>query len=318
VIKRIKKALQRRKVKIFLIFLLCATLAWFISKLFETYEHTTDFNIDYVNVPDDLLLISASHEKVKIKLSGAGFQFFQYSALGKKVKIDLSNMDGVGVFSIPPKETRRQLEDQLSRPMTILDVDNDTLFFDFRKLASKKVPVVLDLNFNLAQNHMMDGTMTTDPDSIIIQGLTEEIESITEVNSDKIELIDVDENFTVTANLLKSKNLKFTEYSSNEVEIRGRVFKFSEKNISVPIDAINLPEGRSIKMFPNTVNILCKGNLDVLKKLTNDDFNVVADYNSIDNLQTNVIPIKILKKPSELHSAILKEIEIEYILERIE
>ncbi len=317
-IGKIKRGLKKRRVKIFLVFLLCSTLAWVINTLSKTHQHSTVLELNYTNIPNDLLLVSTSHKRVKVKLSGVGFQFLKYGMLGKQVKIDLSAMNSEGKYFLTQKEYQQQIENQLSKPMELLAIENDTFFFDFQDLVSKRIPVRLDIDFSLAKNHMLDGSLLVQPDSITVNGLHEEIDTLKSVSSAKVDLKEVAADFSIKAELMKSDALKHTNFSNKSITVSGKVFKFSEKNITVTIRPINLPNERNIKMFPNTVQILCKGNLEILKTLKPSDFRVVADYRAMGDAQLKFLPISLIDKPVALHSAILKNTEVEYILENKE
>ena len=92
-IGKIKRGLNQRKVKIFLLFLICSFLAWFISKLSETYTSNAVFDIEYTNVPDSLSLKQTLKKQIDVKLRASGFQFLAFNFYNKKVKIDVSAME---------------------------------------------------------------------------------------------------------------------------------------------------------------------------------------------------------------------------------
>ena len=75
---QIKKSFQKRKVKIFLVFLLFSSVAWFITRLSENTTGRAVFNVDYINIPDSLQFIGASKNKIVVQLKASGFTFTLY------------------------------------------------------------------------------------------------------------------------------------------------------------------------------------------------------------------------------------------------
>ena len=300
----------------FLMFLVCSALIWFIDNLSESYISNATFNLEYINVPDSLLLTNASKNKVDVKIQASGFQFLSFNIKNKNVKIDLSTTNKVGnKYFIAQNVYRKQIDKQL-RSMTLLEIDQDTLFFKFTEIASKMVPVNSRININLSQNFILDGELKIEPDTIIVKGPKSSIDSINSVNTLKLDFPEVTSNFTHKVELYKSPELENTTFSTNSVFIYGKVARFSEKIIDVTIQVINLPEGFQIRTFPDKVSVLCRAKIDDLKNLGSSGFQVVADYDAIKDDSSNIIPLELVKKPENLQSAVLNENQVEYILKR--
>lgn len=298
-------------------FLLCSGLAWFISNLSEDYVSNAIFNLEYVNVPDSLLLDKASKSRVNVKLRAVGFQFLGFNFKNKSVKIDLSRIETTASKSYIPQEVyRRQIERQLSGSMTVLEMDRDTLFFDFLKLASKEVPVRPQIKLGLVQNYLLDGDLEVRPEKITIKGPKEEIDTIQSVRSSKLDLNDLTTDFARKAMIIRPQQLKHTTFSSESVSIKGKVARFSEKMIQVPIEVINLPEGTQIRTFPDSASILCKAKIKELRSLENSNFQVIADYSMTKEDNAKTLSLKLAKRPKNIYSANLLEAQVEFILKR--
>ncbi len=315
-IKKTNNGLQKRKVKIFSLFLLCSGLAWFVSNLTERYTSTTSFDLEYINVPDSLLFKGSSKDKLDVKLNCSGFQFLRYNFSPRVVQLDLSYIKKKGSKYYLPQETCiKQIEGQLPPSITLVDVDNrDTLYFALYRLYSKSVPVVSRLKIDYAQNYMLDGTLKMEPTEVILSGPKNEIDTIGNVRTSTAILKDVSNDFSKNLALVKSVKLLNTKYSTNEVRITGKVARFSEKIVEVPVEVINLEPDMQIKTFPNKVSVLCKGKIERLKKVKASDFRVVADFNTVKDTKSSMITLNLANKPEGLFDIKLLEKEVEYIL----
>tara|TARA_B100001146_G_scaffold224678_1_gene243546 strand:- start:3381 stop:4340 length:960 start_codon:yes stop_codon:yes gene_type:complete len=319
VIQKIKKGLKKRKVKVFFVFFLCSALIWFINKLSRTYVSGAHFDLEFVNMPDGYLFEKASKTEVDVKLRAGGFQFLRFNFINKRVYVDLSELPTNGEsFYATPDTYRRQIENQLPNTMALLEIDNDTLFFQMLAVKTKKVPVKPNVELDLVKNYLLDGKMTVIPDSISITGPAEEIDSIDFVKSDKIVLPDLAAGFSKRVDLLQSPELENTTYSTYQVNIKGEIARFSEKIFKLPIKKVNFPEGAQVRTFPEMASVLCKAKMKRLKDIEESDFQVIVDYNSIKSSNKDVIPLKLNKKPEEVHSAKLLENEVEFIIKREE
>ncbi len=298
----------------FLMFLVCSSLIWFLNNLSETYTNNATFDLKFENIPDSLLLTKTSKKQVDVKIEATGFQFLGFNFKNKEVKIDVSTVELLkGRYFIPQSVYRKQIDKQL-RSMTLIEIDRDTLYFEFTRLGTKVVPVQSKLNVTLSQNHILDGPLTIVPNEVTIKGPISILDTIDGVNTVSFDLLDITSDFSQELALYKNQDSDNITYSKNTVIVHGKVIRFSEKMVDVPIKVINLPKRYAIRTFPDVVPVLCKGSLEELKELDSTGFEVVADYNSIKDNASKTINLQLLKKPENLHSAELSENQVEYIL----
>jgi YbbR domain-containing protein len=314
--KEVKRSNDKRKINIFLIFLLCSFLAWLVSRLSETYVDRTTFDLEYINVPDSLLLADNSLKNVDVRLRASGFQFLGFNYNSKKVEVDLSNMaNNQSKYYVTQLDFRKQIESQLSGSITLLEVDRDTLFLDFYKVELKKVPISPNISLNPAQNYLVDGKLKLEPSLISISGPKKELDLVNSVSTSEVELNEITEDFSIVVELVLPEELKNLVLSEKKVKISGNVFRFSEKLIEIPVEVINLPEGTQIKTFPNTVAVLCKARIDRLKDISPVEFKVVANFQDQRGENQN-LQVSLIEKPNDVYSVQLMRNEVEFILKR--
>lgn len=314
---KIRKGLKKKEARVFMVFLFFSTLIWFISKLSNTFEGASVFNLEYVNIPTDQMLIQASHDRLEVQLEALGFNFLGMSISRKEVQIDVSETIKKAEESFILKaDYKKQIENQIPSSMKLIEINNDTLFFDFQKIIRKKVPVKPRIQINLAQNYLLDGELLVAPDSVEITGPKNQVDSIINIKSVKIDLTKLTSNFLQKAALIIPEELTNTSFSNQSVTISGRVSKFSEKKLTLQIEILNLPRQMTIQTFPKQVDVICLGTLEVLKNLNVSDFQLVADYKSLKSDNADKLPLMLRKKPAKLYSAILEETEVEYIVVR--
>ncbi len=317
IIKSIKRGLKKRKAKVFFAFLGCSAAIWFINALSQTYVSTAAFDLEYVNFPDGYLFKGASKNEMDVKIRAGGFQFLGFNFKNKKVRIDVSETEkSDSKFYVPENDYRVQIEKQMTGSMTLLEIDDDTLFLDMLPVITKKLPVRPRVQMNLAQNYLLDGEIRMTPDTISVTGPEDEIDSITQIRTEKITLPDLTSDFVEELSLFESPKLKNTTYSANTVVLSGKIARFSEKIFEVPVTVINLPDDLDVKTFPDKVSVVCKAKMNRLKELQETDFQIVADYKSKKNEASKELPLELRKKPEGLHSIKLKETEVEYIVKK--
>ncbi|MEH6618074.1 YbbR-like domain-containing protein [Maribacter arcticus] len=313
----IRTGLKKRKVKVFLIFLLCASLAWLINKLSQTYTSNTTFNITYVNIPSEFLLANTPKKELQVRLKAVGFQFLGYHLKAKEIQLDVSKvMHKDESYYLTSDQIRIQLEAQLNNYSTLTDFDSDVIYFDFTSLKSKKVPVRVMIELTFAANHILEGQMLLQPDSIQISGPKSQIDTINVIETELLKIDDLNNSFSNDVALKLPKQLNGITLSNDFVRVIGNVVKFSELVIEVPVTVINLPPGIKVRTFPEIVEVRCQGTLERLKELEAKDFEVVADYSKVSSETGNRLSVRLKQYPKTLNNAMIDTNEIEFILRR--
>lgn len=314
--KQVLKGATKRKVKVFVILLFCSFLAWLVSKLSDTHTDRTTFDLVYTNIPDSLFFLGASKDNLTITVRGSGWQFLGSRFETRKLSIDLTELSYRGnKFYLAEPTYRKQIESKLPEAMTILQMDLDTLFFNFTRMVSKKVPVHVDATIDLAQNFLMYGDLQLSPDSVVLRGPLQEIDTIKEVYTEAIVLSDVTDNFKRTVKLLRPSDLVHAVYKPENITLSATVFRFSEKIFQVTVEVANLPAGTQIRTFPNTVEVLCKASIERLKEISPSDFRVIADLEDIKE-DSPFLPLYLIQKPDSLPSVQMRQTQVEFILKR--
>lgn len=317
IIERIKTGLKKRKVKVFLLFLVFSTLAWGINNLSQSFVSNTSFELEYINTPQEFLLANPPKASIDVRLRAIGFQFVGFEIRKRKVQIDLSTVNVKDDrYFILPKVYRKQIDNQLPNSMEVLEMDNDTLFINLIKLVVKEVPVIPRTTVNLAKNYMLDGAIRVVPPKVTIKGPKNEVDSITAIRTSFMNMENITEDFAQEQTLVLHRDLKKSRVTPSKVTVTGRVLRFSEKVLSVPVTMINVPDSVKVRMFPNEVKVLCQGTIEALKDLNPSDFNIISDYVDIESAIESRLPLQLERFPDKLSKATLLTKEVEYILRR--
>lgn len=309
--------LNKKKVKVFSLFLLCSFLAWFISNLSETYESRTIFTLNYRNLPDSLLLGKNAENQIEAKLRTSGFQFLYYKIFKRRIDVDLSQVIySNGGYVIGEDALKKQMDQQLSQNISLLELDRDPLEVDLYQVNSRKIPIQPKLDLKLKQNYILDGKISMSPDSVVVKGPKNEIDTIQTIKTAIVQLSDVSADFSRTVSLTFPKGLDNSIFSISTATMSGKVSKFSEKIFEVPINVVNVPEGYQIKTFPNTVTILCKATIDRLKEIAASDFEVVADYEQLVGSGSSTLFLDVVQSPLKVYDIKLEDNSVNFVLEQ--
>jgi hypothetical protein len=322
-----KLLILRKQYLIFTFFLAVATLAWYIRALNEYYTTELQYPVRYVNLPPNRILSHAPPEYLTLRIRADG-----YTILGYKLKLKRAlrfNVNSFSLYSLTAdstsvylltKYTYDKLTSELNesnKNIQILDISPDTLFFNFSRIRKKKVPVmgiVYQSESMFARQHMLNGSLIVEPDSVIISGPTYILDTISHINTESIELKNEDDTTTISVRLAKTDSRIIIPPVKIRVTIP--VDRFTESEFEVPIHFINVPEDMNIKTFPGTIQIKYLITLSNFNKISSSTFFAYIDYNNIDLDINSKLKIELDSIPSYVHNIKVKPAYVEFLIEK--
>jgi hypothetical protein len=310
------------KFMVFLFFLFLSTVFWFLSALSKNYSSIVTCNVRYTNFPKKKFLTGNLPNKLSVKINGFGFSILRHNLTTQfyPVIVDVENLQlrkasktdstkYVGLTSMIYSE----IANQMSSDISIIDVNPDTLLFEFTDILDKRVPVKPDVETSFDKQFMMNGTITTKPDYIVISGPRTIISKINSVSTRKKRYVKLNEPVKELVSLISVKGI---EMYQKEVEVNIPVEKYTEASLKLPIEVINRPGGVVLRIFPNQIQISFLVALSEYKKVKANQFRVVVDYNSVVNNPGNKLKVDVTNSPANIHSQKFEPSYVEYLIEK--
>lgn len=314
-LRKLKSFLISKDVLSFLLFFLMSSIFWFVNALDKNREISIRVPLQLINLPKEVTVTNNLPEYITVDIKDVGVNLFTYS--NKKIKplnISLTNyrFNKQGQIQIDAGTLNRYLQSYLLQSTQIISFRPDTLLIEYEKLFGKKVPVKMKASIDTKHQFMIDGDIIINPAFVNVYGPEQILDTLRWVETEIIEL----NNLSDTAFLnLKIKPVPFIRPEVNSVKIIVPVAMFTEKNIELPVEAINLPNHQKIKSFPAFVKASVNIAITDFQHFKNSDIQVYIDYNEIKDSKSPKYNLKINNKNSHINNIRLTPSEVEYILE---
>ncbi|SDW77137.1 YbbR-like protein [Lutibacter oricola] len=310
--------LNNRKVKVFLFFLVLTSIIWLLVELSKTYKSKATFEVNYINVPNNLLLQKAPDKELVLDLKALGFSLLKYKLSKKELNLNLSHLrENTNGYYLLVNNQKSYLSAQLKGDVEVLNVLQDTLYLDFGKKIFKKIPVELvsDLTFKLGYNFV--NNIHINPDSVSISGPKKHIDSIQKITTTLFTRNDIYQNINETIGLNLPVSAQNVEVSAKSVKITGKVDKFTEGSFKIPVSIINKPVGVEINPFPKEIEISYQAGLENFSKITKNSVHIVFDYNEYKNDTLTNFLTPVVKQQSEFISTLkISPTQIEFLIQQ--
>ncbi|MCF0175865.1 MAG: hypothetical protein HUJ94_03430 [Bacteroidales bacterium] len=183
---------------------------------------------------------------------------------------------------------------------------NDTLWFRFPVENFKKVPVVMEGEIRCREQYTPMSAMVFEPDSILVYGDPIHIESVNEVKTERLFRTDVCSSIHGTTSLRKIQGLRFSE---TQVGYSMTVTRFVEVPTEVKVSTRNVPEGRTLGVYPSSVTVLVRCPFPMTSDLTRG-IRVYVDYRDYVQSLSGKVQCKVVNVPSGVISCSLP---VEYV-----
>ncbi|WP_347922128.1 YbbR-like domain-containing protein [Pontimicrobium sp. SW4] len=305
---------KSKRLNVFLLFIVLAFLFSVLSKLSQRYTHSFVFKINAINVPEDHVVLSDSTNVMTIALTTYGFRHIKYYLRNPEIDVDFSNLDKTKThYKWIESNEISKIINQFATNITVENITPDTIAFRYDVNSVKMVPVKLVSNIKFSAGYDVINAYQLEPDSIKIIGPKLITDSISEIKTKSLNLenINADINHIIELNL--PKNSKEIKVSKSTVEVKGKVEKFTEGTIEVPVNVINVPENIKINFYPKTVPVIFYTSLSNFKSISSSSFLVQCDFNTIKENNTHLVP-SIVNQPNKIKSAKLNVKQIEFII----
>lgn len=308
---------NNRKIKVFLLFLVLTSVIWIMVELSKTYTTTVSFKVQYKNIPADKLFQNTPVSELDLVIKAPGFSQLRYKAKQHTIALNLNKLvKKNNLYYILPNQQLSVLEEQLPVDVEVLNVLNDTIFFELGNNITKKVPVHpnIDLKFKLGYNFIEN--LKSTPDSVEVTGPEKYIDSIFEIFTEPLKLTEIYENIDTELKLILPAN-KNVKLSANKIKVSGKVDKFTEGRFKIPVKIINEPDGVKLNPFPKEIEVVYQVGLSNFNKINEDSFSVVFDYNQYNNDTTVRYLLPLINQKSDLvYSVKIIPNQIEFLIQK--
>lgn len=312
-----QKAKNYNKIpKTFTIALLFALFFWFLIKLSKEYKTIISFPVEYVNIPQDKLIQEAPLKEIEIQVKASGFRLFGLSLVNKTLTLDARKLQRKSLtdYYFVSSNHLIDIQNQLSSKYVLDQIVQDTIRLNIGQLTSKKIPVIGDFDLSYKLGYHLTKSIEITPDSILISGPKEQVDTLQYLMLQPLVLKDVSESIDTKLSVKEvASTIKFTQ---KEVTVKGEIDRFTEGNFNVNFEIINLPKNTNVNTFPTTVNVVYQVGLNNFNKINASSFTIVCDYqHSIDNGLNYLIP-KVISKPETITSVKVIPNKIEFLIQK--
>jgi len=316
---KLEKLKNDKQIVAFLVCLLIATVLWFLNALSKDYTATLSYPVKYVNPPSNRFLSNTPPAKFDLKVEAHGFTLLRHklSLSFSPIVLNISAItrneeSNSGSYTIRTENLMRRISDQVSKEISISEIRPEIITLVLDSLITKKVPVKLNIKTEFKPQFYLKEPLSATPDSVKITGPTAILDTVFSVSTESKIFERLDAQTEKMVYLLHPEK---TTISPERVRINIPVERFTEKELKIPVEVRNKPEGVNIKIFPSEVKVSFLVGLGEFESINVSDFKAFVDYDTIIKNHPEDLDVKIYTKPSFIQMPKISPATVEYLIE---
>ena len=299
----------------FFFFLVLSTIFWLMTALNETYEREIGVPAYLVNIPKNVVVTSDMEDTVRVTVRDKGFALLAYTygegirPVNVNFQSAITRQSGYGVVS--SQELMKMINQRFSGSSKIVQVKPDRLDFHYNYGLSRQVSVKMSGHVVPGKSFYLARTRFW-PEKVTVYGSKQALDSLRFVKTVPINITNFNDTVLRTVALETIKGVKIVP---NTVRIGLYPDILTEENIEVPITAINMPEGKVLRTFPQRVTVNFIVGASMFRSISPEQFAVVVDYNEIIDHPSDKCSIHLRETPQGVRNARLKMTQVDYLIE---
>jgi YbbR domain-containing protein len=306
----------------FSFFLLLSFVLWYLNSLEKDIEYEMKYPVRYVNLPENRVLVDELPAKLNVFLKGPGYSILKVKLTGSQspVVLDVSSISYRRVpgsrslnYYIITSSLIPKLRNQLDTECDITTIKPDTLFFTFDRIISRTVRIVPDVEVIPDKQYLVKGNLIVIPDTVIITGPKQIVDTISYVKTKYKKLKGVNEGVTRTLKLASAEGYTL---SSRKVRVTIPVEQFTEAELKVPVRIENCPDSVNIRIFPDAVTVKCMVAVSDYKKIREIPFDVVIDLSGSNLNSSDKLSVEVRNVPSFVSSVRVNPARVDFLIEK--
>jgi hypothetical protein len=304
-----------REFLIFMFFLALSGVFWLFLTLNETYERDFDIPVTITNVPKNVMLTSEETDTVRMTIRDKGFTLVTYlygNALPHLTVGFTSYNRNNGVCAVPAADLQKLARQQLASGSRITVVKTERVEYYYNYGDKKRVPVRWSGRV-IPEELFFISQVKYWPDSVTVYASKEKLDSIGVVYTEQLNYANFRDTLIASCRLARQKGVKTVP---EEVRVAFYTDVLTEESIDgIPVQGINLPQGKTLRTFPARVKASFVTGASVFRSLRKEDFVVVADYNELKGNPSEKCRIHLKSAPPGISRVRLSATQVDYLIE---
>lgn len=247
---------------------------WIFVALSQEFITTIEIPISFSELPKNYSVGSASANQVLIKLKGKGWELAKVF-LGSREEFLVSTHRRIGKYKNELSDFL-DINPWLNSNFQVLEIVPSQIEYEVEKVNSKRVRIYQNFSIEFKQGYAATSAVKITPEFVELYGPSSILQNIDSVKTELKNFQNINENFSEQFQL---NDIQGVIFSIKKCNVEFEVQKIVDKKIeSVPVELRNVPQSKDLTLFPGKVDVILRGGINKLGKITSDSIKAFVNY----------------------------------------
>ena len=299
-----------KDVLLYLLFVVVAFVFWVFLALDTERQRDFDVPVALTEVPDSVTLIGQMPEKIAVSVKAKDSQLLRF-LWGKMsvLKFNYEELADDNIVNISHAKLDSRLRDYFGTPAQVISFRPDSVVIPYTTQPGVKVKLLVQADIRPNPLYILSSAPKANVDSVTLYSSTDIPHTLKFVSTEPIAKSGLKDTARYE---VKVKPIAGVRIIPDKVTVTIPIEPLISRKRTVMIDALNVPEDKSLVTFPSKIEI----NYLVPMSSYTDEYPIKAsvDYNDT-RLPGNKLPITLSVIPSIYHNVSTSLESVEYIIE---
>ena len=300
----------------FLFFLFLSTAFWLFTTLNEEAKEEISIPVELINVPDNVVITTASAQSLQLTVRDKGFYLLKYK-YGKgfaPLTIDFNNYRSTtGYINIAAADLQKQIMQQLASSTQITNLRPLQLEYYFNFGERRRLPVRIRGEF-LPADMAFVSAIRYAPDSVTVYAKREVLDTMHAAYTEFIPMKGLTANKQVHTHFTSIPGVK---YDPDSVGVSVTIDRYIEKTVQVPVEQVNFPASKILRTFPSNVNITFQVGMKMYRNINANNFVIAVNYEDLIQNPSPRYHLSLKSIPDGVRHVRIVPADVDYVIEDI-
>ncbi len=268
--------------------LFCSAALWVSVSLSDQYITTVKVPIAFTDLPKNYAIGYSSSNELELQLKGRGWDLAKL-IYGPEIDFDISVHKRTGRRKYDMNDLLKA-NTWLTSSLQVLEIIPSQIEYEVEKVGSKTVKLIKNFKLDFKPGYGPVSDIKITPELIEIYGASNLLHNTDSIKTVFKEIRDVSDNVKIELNIETPEGISVSaQICTIEFEVQKIVDKTFE---SISVETRNVPSSKELILFPGKINVVLRGGINKLGRLTNDSIRAYIDYwSALREEDGNITPV---------------------------
>lgn len=247
---------------------------WVSVSFSEIYVTTIEVPVNFTDLPKNYSIGYSSIDNIYLQVKGRGWELAKLH-LGSEKDFEVSVHRRAGRYKSELKNFI-DANSWLTSSFQVLEIAPSQIEYSIERIGSKVVPLARNFKVDFKTGYGPTSKIKIDPEKVEITGPTNILQKIDTIKTEYREFNDLADNVRLELPIEVPEGISM---DIHECTIEFEVQKIVDKTFeSLLVETRNVPPNKELNLFPIKINVVLRGGINKLGRLTNDSIKAYVDY----------------------------------------